>query len=66
MSDEVKFEEEEILIDRASQISRRSTLAGFIMQLGLAKTESQATYILIGIIVASLLATIFVISRYLV
>lgn len=66
MSDEVKFEEEEILVDRAAQISRQSALTNLIIKLGLAKTDSQATYVLIGIMVACLLATLFVISRYLV
>ncbi len=66
MNDTVKFEEEEILVDRASQISRRSALTSAIIRVGLAKTESQANYVLIGILCAALLATLFVISRYLI
>lgn len=65
MSDEVKFDEEVILADRASQISRQSALTNLVMKLGLAKSESQASYVLIGTIVACLLATLFVISQYL-
>lgn len=61
----VKFEEEEILIDRASQISRRTAMAGLIMKLGLAKTEAQANYVLIGVMAFCLLATIYVIAQYL-
>lgn len=66
MSDQVKFEEEEILVDRASQISRRSVMADFIIRIGLAKSESQATNIMIGVIVVTLLITLFVVSRYLI
>ncbi len=66
MSDEVTFEEEEILVDSASQVSRHSSaLTNMIMHTGLAKNESQANYVLIGIMVACLLLTIFVIARYL-
>ncbi len=65
MSDEVKFEEEEILVDRASQISRRSTITNLILKTGLAKNDSQANYVLIGVMAVCLLLTIFVISRYL-
>lgn len=61
----VKFEEDEILIDKASLVSRRTALAGFVMKLGLAKSESQANYILIGVMVVCLLTTLFVISQYL-
>lgn len=61
----VKFDEEVVLTDRASQISRQSALTGFVIKLGLAKSESQASYILIGTIVLCLLATVFVISQYL-
>jgi hypothetical protein len=66
MSDEVKFEEEEILVDRASQVSRGSALTNFILRSGIAKDEAQASYILIGVMVACLLTTLFVISRYLI
>lgn len=65
MSNEVKFEEEEILIDRASQISKRSALAKIVMNLGLAKTENQANYVLIAVMVICLIATFFIISHYL-
>ncbi len=65
MSDEVKFEEEEILVDRASQISRGSALTNLLLRSGIAKNESQATYILIAIMVAALLATLYVVSQYL-
>lgn len=63
---QVKFEEETVLVDRASQISRQSALTGLVIKLGIAKTESQASNILIGVIVAALLATLFVISQYLI
>ena len=66
MSDEVKFEEEAILVDRASQISRQSAITSMIVRFGLAKNESQATYVLIGTIVVCLLATLFVVSRYII
>jgi hypothetical protein len=61
----VKFEEDEILIDKASLVSRRTALAGLIMKLGLAKTESQANYVLIGVMVFCLLTTLYVITRFL-
>ena len=61
----VTFEEDEILVDKASLVSRRTVLAGLIMKTGLAKSESQANYVLIGIMVACLLATLYVISRFL-
>jgi hypothetical protein len=66
MSDQVKFEEEVILVDRASQISRRSALTGIVMKTGLAKTESQANYVLVGVLSVCLLATIYVVSRYII
>ncbi len=66
MSDEVKFEEEAILVDRASQISRQSAITSMIVRFGLAKNESQASYVLIGTIVVCLLATLFVISQYII
>jgi|GEM_PF-4096655 len=62
----VKFEEEDVLVDKASQISRRTALSGIVMKLGLAKSESQANYVLIGIMLVCLIATLFVISKYLV
>jgi hypothetical protein len=64
MSDEVRFEEDEILVDKASQLSRRTALTSFIMKMGV-KTESQANYVLIGIMVAAFIATFYVISTYL-
>ena len=66
MSDQVKFEEEEILVDQASQISRQSALTNIIIKTGLVKTESQATNILIAIMVVCLLLTLYVISQYLI
>lgn len=66
MSEGVKFEEEVVLVDQASQVSRRSALTNMIMKIGIAKDESQANYVLIGILCVSLLATIYVISRYLI
>ena len=35
----VKFEEDEVLVDKASLTSRRTALAGMIMKLGIAKTK---------------------------
>jgi hypothetical protein len=62
----VKFEEETILVDRASQISRQSAFTSLILRLGLAKNETQANYVLIGTIVCCLLATLFIVSKYLI
>jgi len=62
----VKFEEETILVDRASQVSRQSAFNAFILRLGLAKNETQANYVLIGTIVCCLLATLFIVSQYLI
>ncbi len=61
----VQFEEDEILVDKASLVTRRTALASLLMKFGLAKTEAQANYVLIGIMVVCLLATLFVISRFL-
>lgn len=66
MSDEVKFDEEEVLVDRASQVSRRTALVNLIIRLKLAKNDTQANYVLVGIMIICLLATLFVISRYLI
>ncbi len=63
---QVRFEEEEILVDKASQLSRRTALAGLVMKTGIVKTESQANYVLIGIMVVCLIATFFVISKFLI
>ncbi len=63
---QVRFEEEEVLVDRASLISLRTAITSLVLKLGLAKTEVQANYVLIGVLVVSLLATLFVISRYLI
>ncbi len=62
----VKFEEEDVLVDKASQISRRTALSGLVMRIGLAKSESQANYVLIGVTIVCLISTLFVISHYLV
>ncbi len=61
----VQFEEDEILVDKASLVSRRTALSGLLMKLGIVKTESQANYVLIGIMVVCLLATLYVITRFL-
>lgn len=66
MSEGVQFEEEDVLVDQASRVSRRSALTNAIMKTGVAKTEAQANYVLIGIMCFCLLATIFVISRYII
>ncbi len=66
MSDQVQFEEEVVLVDRASQLSRQSAFTGLMMRMGIAKTESQANYVLVGILAVSLIATIYVITRYLI
>lgn len=66
MSDQVQFEEDQILVDSASKISRESKLTGMIIRSGIVKNETQANYVLIGILVVSLLATIYVISHYLI
>ncbi len=66
MSD-VQFEEEDILIDKAS-FSARDTRSGFaklIMKMG-AKTESQANYVLIGIMFICFLTMMYVIANYIV
>jgi len=64
MSDEVRFEEDEILVDKASQLSRKTALTNLIMKMGV-KTESQANYVLIGIMFVAFITTFYVISTYL-
>lgn len=66
MSNEVRFEEEEILVDKASQLSHQTALTNLLMKTGLIKSEAQANYVLIGIMVASLIATMYVVSTYLI
>lgn len=70
MSDDVKFDEEENLVQQnrrfGSLSDGRTGLVKLIMSLHLAKTEAQANYVLIGIMVAAFLATFVIISRYLV
>ncbi len=62
----VKFEEDEILVDKASLVSRRTALAGILMKAGIVKNETQANYVLIGLMVVCLLATLYVVSRFLI
>ena len=63
MSD-VQFEEEDILISEASKINQGAKgLIKLTMRFG-AKDENQASYILIGVMVLCLIATMYVISTY--
>lgn len=64
MSDEVKFEEDVILVDKASQVSRRTAMTNLLLKMGL-KSEAQANYVLIGIMVVAFISTFYVISTYL-
>ena len=66
MSEQVKFEEEEVLVDQASQISRQSAITNLVVKFGLAKSESQATYVLIGIMTFCIATTLFVVAKYLI
>lgn len=65
MSD-VQFEEEEVLVDRASYSAEdhRSFLTKIIMKTGLAKTDTQANYVLIGVMFVCFLAMMFVVANY--
>lgn len=65
MSEEVRFEEDEILVDKASQVSRRTAITNLLLKMGL-KSEAQANYALIGIMVVAFIATFYVISTYLI
>ena len=65
MSD-VQFEDEDVMLAETSKFSRDDEAKGLMklaMHLG-AKNETQASYVLIGIMVACLIATMYVISRY--
>lgn len=64
---DVEFNEEEVLIDqtrRGNLSDTRSGLVKLVMSLKLAKTEAQANYVLIIVMLFAFLATIFIISRY--
>lgn len=66
---DVQFDEEESLIHQSRKFGNlsdgRTGLVKLIMNLHLAKTEAQANYVLIGIMVLAFLATFVVISKYL-
>ncbi len=65
MSD-VQFEDEDVMLAETSKFNRDGEAKGLMklaMKLG-AKNETQASYVLIGIMVACLIATMYVISRY--
>lgn len=68
MADDVQFEEEDAMITRAAydSLNEPKGLAKLVIKIGIAKDESQANYVLIGIMVAALLATLYVISHYLI
>ncbi len=66
MSD-VQFDEEDVMVSQSAHGYTQSSEKGLvklIIKLGLAKNAAQANYVLIGIMVLSLLATIYVISNY--
>ena len=67
MSD-VQFEEEETMLNQTgyARSAGPKGLVKIIIGLGLAKNETGANYVLIGIMMVSLIATMFVISRYLI
>lgn len=61
---DVQFEEEKELISQETRIKHGAKgLVKLAMRLG-AKNENQATYILIGVMVFCLIATMYVISNY--
>jgi hypothetical protein len=66
---DVQFDEEESLVGQNRMLGNlgdgRSGLVKLIMSLRLAKTEAQANYVLIAIMVLSFLTTFIVISKYL-
>jgi hypothetical protein len=66
---DVQFDEEEVLISQSNRMGNlsdtRSGLVKLVMNLRLAKTEAQANYVLIGIMLLSFIAMFVVISRYL-
>lgn len=68
MADDVQFEEEDAMITRVAynSLNEPKGLSKIVIRLGLAKNESQANYVLIGVMVVALLATLYVISHYLV
>lgn len=65
MSD-VQFEDEDTMLAETHKLEKNNQSSGLMrlaMKLG-AKNENQASYILIGIMVGCLIATMYVISRY--
>ena len=64
MSD-VQFEDEDVMLAETSKVDNGEAkgLMKLAMHLG-AKNETQASYVLIGIMVACLIAPMYVISRY--
>lgn len=65
MSD-VQFEDEDVMLAETGRFNKGDEAKGLMklaMRLG-AKNETQASYVLIGIMVACLIATMYVISRY--
>lgn len=67
---DVQFDEEESFVRQSKKFGNlsdgRTGLVKIIMSLRLAKTEEQANYVLIGIMILAFLATFVVISQYLV
>lgn len=66
MADDVQFEEEDTMLTQGaySAMNEPKGLPKLIMKTGLAKSEAQANYVLIGIMVLCLLATMYVIANY--
>jgi len=63
---DVQFEEEPELVSQETRVRHGAKgLVKLVMRLG-AKNENQATYILIGIMVVCLIATMYIISTYLI
>lgn len=69
MADDVKFDEEENIVGQNRGLGNlsdgRSGLIKLVMNLHLAKNETQANYVLIIIMVLTFITTFVVISRYL-
>ncbi len=69
MSD-VHLDDEEMMVEGSSRMGNlsdnRSAIVKLVMNLKLAKTEAQANYVLIGVMIVAFIATFFIISRYLV
>jgi hypothetical protein len=67
-NNDVQFEEEDTMLTQHAYASMNEPkgLVKLVMKLGLAKNEAGANYVLIGIMVLALIATMYVISTYII